>query len=122
VTGRVELVGGATFARTLRAFGDELGQLTAAHTAAGSEVARLASARARRRTGALASSFAVAVTDAGPEIGSPLVYAGVQEFGWARHRITPSYALTSALGDSAPAVTDVYHAAVDAALSNVRGK
>lgn len=120
--GTVELVGGDTFARTLRAFGAELAELDAADQAAGAEVARLAAGRARRKTGALAASFGPAPADTGVTIGSPLVYAGVQEFGWARRRITPSLALTSALDDAAPAVERIYTDAVDAALGKVRGK
>ena len=120
--GGVELEGGATFARTLRQFGDDVAHLDAAHQAAGGEVVRLVQGRARRRSGALAASFGVTVTDASAEIGSPLVYAGVQEFGWARRHITPSLALTSSLDDSAPNVEQVYSAAVDAALSKVQGK
>jgi len=121
VTGRVQVTGADTFARTLRAFGDELVHLDVAAAAAGDQVAALAAARARRRTGALAASFGALVTDAGVQIGSPLRYAGVQEFGWARHGITPSLALTSALADSAPAVQRIYTDAVDTALGKVRG-
>lgn len=122
MAGGVELVGGATFARTLRAFGDDVQHLDVAHAAAGAEVLRLVQGRARRRTGALAASFGADVDRAGVRIGSALVYAGVQEYGWARHRITPSLALTSSLEDAAPAVENVYTDAVTAALGKVRGK
>lgn len=117
----VQVLGADTFARTLREFGDRLQHLDAAARSAGGEVARLAGGRARRKTGALAASFRVTVTDAGAEISSPLRYAPVQEYGWARHHITPSRALTSALADAAPAVETVYTAAVTAALGKVRG-
>jgi hypothetical protein len=122
MTGGVELVGGAQFARTMAQFGKDIQQLTDAHQQAGAEVARLAGGRARRRTGALAASFGPRVTDAGVAIVSPLRYAGVQEFGWARHGITPSYALTSSLDDAAPSVERIYGDAVDTALGKVRGK
>jgi hypothetical protein len=122
VTGRVELVGGATFARTMHQLADDVQQLDDAAAAAGARVAELAAGRARRKTGALAASFGPLVTDAGVEIGSPLVYAPPQEFGWRRRGITPSLALTSALDDSAPAVEGIYFTALDAAVSQVRGK
>lgn len=122
MTGGVELVGGDNFARTMATFGQEIQHLTDAHTAAGAEVARLAAGRARRRTGRLAASFGPRVTDAGVAITSPVRYAGVQEFGWAAHHITPSYALTSSLDDAAPAVERIYSDAVDTALGKVRGK
>jgi hypothetical protein len=123
VTGaaRVELVGGDTFARTLRDFGRELDSLTDAHAAAGAVVADAAAQRARRRTGALAGSFAATVADHGVQVGSPLPYAGVQEFGWPRRHITPSRALTSALDASTGRVDQIYTAAVTAAASHVRG-
>lgn len=118
----VEIVGGETFARTLRQFGEDIQALTDAHAAAGDAVATAAAARARRRTGALASSFAGHPAESGVQVGSPLRYAGVQEYGWARHGITPSYALTGALEDSADQVEAIYTDAVDAALSRVSGK
>jgi len=122
VTGTVvEVVGAAQYARTLRAFGDELQSLTTAHHAAGAAVQTLARGRARRRSGRLAASFTVAVADTAVTIGSPVVYAGVQEYGWARRGITPSRALTSALEDSAGRVEQVYTADVETALSKVRG-
>jgi hypothetical protein len=119
--GTVELVGGEQFARTMHALADDLQHLDAAHRAAGAEVAAAAAGRARRKTGALAASFGPLVTDGGVAIGSPLRYAGVQEFGWSAHHITPSLALTSALADSASTVESIYTAAVDAAVGQVRG-
>lgn len=120
--GTVELVGGEQFARTMHALAAELQNLTTAHQAAGAEVARAAAARARRKTGALAASFGPLVTGGGVTISSPLVYAGVQEFGWSAHGITPSLALTSALDESAPPVESIYFDAVDTAVGQVRGK
>jgi hypothetical protein len=122
MTGGAELVGGANFARTMAEFGNDIQALTEAHTAAGAEVARLAASRARRQTGRLAASFGPRVTDAGVEIASPVRYAGVQEFGWAAHHITPSLALTSSLDDAGPTVERIYGDAVDTALGKVRGK
>jgi Bacteriophage HK97-gp10, putative tail-component len=122
VPGQVELLGGDTFARTLRAFGDELQDLADADAAAGAAVAALASQRARRRTGALASSFGVRVADAGVQISSPLHYASPQEYGVPSHNISPSLALTGALDQSADQVETIYAGAIDDALSHVRGK
>ncbi len=118
---RVELVGGDTFARTLRQFGRDIQSLTEAHAAAGAAVADAAAQRARRKSGALAASFGPTVADSGVAIGSPLVYAGVQEHGWARRHITPSRALSSALDASNGRVADIYTAAVAAAAERVRG-
>lgn len=121
MTGAVTVVGADTLAATLHGFADDLGDLGDAATAAGAIVVRGARLRARRRTGHLAASFTATPDGSGSRIGSPVVYAGVQEYGWSRHHITPSWALTSALADAGPAVTDVYARAVDDALGKVKG-
>lgn len=121
MTGRVTVVGGDTFARTMAGFADDVRDLGDAHAAAGAAVLTAAQGRVRRRTGALAASLAVRVDAAGPTIGTAIVYAGVQEFGWARRNITPSLALTSSLDDSADRVESIYAGAVDGAMANVRG-
>ena len=122
MTGAVEVVGGQQFARTLRKFGDDLQHLDAAGAEAGGRVLELVQGRARRKTGRLAASFGQHPAENGVEVGSPLNYAGVQEFGWARHGITPSLALTRSLRDAQPAVERIYFGAVDTALGKVRGK
>ena len=117
----VELVGGETFARTLRGFGDDLQDLAVADNAAGAAVAALAGQRARRRTGALAASFSAFPAETGVEIGSAVRYASPQEFGVPSHNISPSLALTGALEQSADQVETIYAQAVDDALAHVRG-
>jgi hypothetical protein len=121
VSGGVELVGGDTFARTLRGFGNDLRALTDAHTAAGAAVIDAVQLRARRKSGALAGSFSADVADTGVQIGSPLIYAGVQEYGWSRRHITPSLALTSSLDDSTDRIETIYAVEIDGALQKVSG-
>jgi hypothetical protein len=107
---------------TLARFGATVADLPAAtHLAAADPVLTLAAARARRQSGQLAASFTAQPVPGGATVGSPVVYAAVQELGWPGHGISPSWALTGALGDSADAVADAYLAAVDAALANVKG-
>jgi hypothetical protein len=57
----------------------------------------------------------------GAEVGSSVPYAGVQEYGWAAHNISPSRALTGGLGDATDQVERIYFDAVDGAIGKVRG-
>lgn len=121
MTGTVEVRGADTLARTLRTAADEITHLDAAHQAAGAAVAAKARPRTRRQTGRLAASWTTRVTADGAEVGSPVHYAGVQEYGWAAHNITPSRALTGGLGDATDDVARIYFTAVDTAIGKVRG-
>lgn len=118
----VTVVGADRLARTLHAAADDLRDLSAAHRAAGDEVLRNTRLRARRRTGRLAASFTVTVADDGASVGSSLVYAGVQEYGWRRRNISPSYALRGGLDASVNAVGTIYLDAVEDAIGKVKGK
>jgi phage gpG-like protein len=118
----VTVVGGDRLARTLRTAADDLRHMSDAHRAAGDEVARNVRQRSRRRTGRLAASFTVTVADDGASVGSGLVYAGVQEYGWRRRNISPSYALRGGLDASVGAVGNIYLDAVEDAIGKVKGK
>jgi hypothetical protein len=113
--------GADTFARTLREFGDQITELTAAHTAAGELIVQATRARSRRRSGALAGSFTARVSADGVTVGSALIYAPPQEFGWRRRGITPSRALTGALEESGTRIGDIYHDEVAQAASHIKG-
>jgi phage gpG-like protein len=117
----VEVRGADTLARTLRTAADEIAHMTAAHQAAGAAVAAKARPRTRRKTGRLAASWTTRVTVDGAEVGSSVPYAGVQEYGWAAHNISPSRALTGGLGDATDQVERIYFDAVDGAIGKVRG-
>jgi phage gpG-like protein len=117
----VEVRGADTLARTLRTAAQEISHLDAAHQAAGAAVAAKARPRTRRKTGRLAASWTVRVTADGAEVGSPVNYAGVQEYGWAAHNISPSRALTGGLADATDPVARIYFDAVDGAIGKVRG-
>jgi len=105
----------------LREFGDDITELTAAHAAAGDLLVAATRARSRRRSGALAGSFTARVTADGVTVGSDLIYAPVQEWGWRRRHITPSRALTGALEQSGTRIGDIYHDEVAQAASHIKG-
>jgi hypothetical protein len=117
----VEVKGADTLARTLGTAADAVTHLAAAHQAAGAAVIGKTRPRTRRRSGALSASWSTRVQVDGVEVGSGLRYAGVQEYGWAAHGITPSRALTNGLGDATDDVERIYFDAVDTVIGKVRG-
>jgi hypothetical protein len=121
VTGQVTVRGADQFARTLGQFGDDLTHLDAAHAAAGDRVIAATRPRTRRKSGRLAASWTTRVTADGAEVGSPVVYAGVQERGWPARHITPSRALGGGLDAATPGIEQVYFQAIDKAMGQVRG-
>lgn len=113
--------GADRLARTLRTARAELVDLTATNRAVADAVAAAASATAPRLTGALAGSLTVTSSATGSAVSSGLPYAGVIEYGWARHRIEPTLFLSSAAAGRDPASIDLYRRAVDDALAGVKG-
>ena len=111
--------GADTLARTTAAAAKSLRDLTATNRAVAEGVA--ASASPPRRTGALAGSLSCSSSATESEVSSSLVYAGVIEYGWARHGIEATSFLTSAATGRDPASIDLYERAVNDALAKVRG-
>jgi hypothetical protein len=82
--------------------------MSAVHRKVGAMVLGPAASRSRHLTGALAGSYRVRASAAKATVTSGLVYAPVQEFGWPRHGITPSLALTGALEELRPSIAQAY--------------
>lgn len=122
MTNSVKVRGADEVARTLRAAADDLRALDAVNREAGALVARTAQRGAPRRTGRLASSITVS---AGPDrvavatVG--VVYAGVQEGGWARRGISGRHYMRTGLQANQDAVLALYERAAAAAADQVRG-
>lgn len=116
--------GARTLARTLRKAGVGIADLKAAHAAAGQVVAERAKALAPRQSGALAGGIRAskqqsqAVVRAG---GGGVVYAGVQQWGWAARNIGATYFLTNGLRQSRDQVIETYLREVDHILAQVKG-
>ena len=111
--------GADRLARTAADAGRELRDLSRTNRAVAEGVR--ASASPPRLTGALAASLTVTSSTTEADVTSGLPYAGVIEYGWARHNIEPSMFLTSAATGRDPASIDLYQRAVDAALAGVKG-
>lgn len=111
--------------RDLRKIGPQaLENLKRANAAAASTVAAAASARAPRRSGALAGSLrgnaaaGRATVSAG---GARLPYAGPIHYGWPAHKIEPQPFIIDAAQATEPVWLPMYAADVDKALDVVRG-
>lgn len=90
MTAAVEVHGSRELRRSLKAAGDDLGDLKDAHKLTGDYVANAASGRAPRRSGALAGSLRASRIARGVAVkaGSAKVrYAGPIHYGWPAHNI-----------------------------------
>jgi hypothetical protein len=113
-----------TFLKTLRRAGADMNDLKDANSAAAQTIASAASARAPRRSGALAGSVRGSrqarrvVVRAG---GARVPYAGVIHYGWPRHNISPQPFLVDAAVDSQPQWLPKYSSDLQQILDKVRG-
>lgn len=117
----IELEGAARFRRTLRQAGRDLETLDGAHSTAADTVAGKARSLAPRRTGTLAGSIsgtreAGAATITATAGHARPIHAGVPSRG-----ITARPFLTDAARQTQPRWLSVYAAAVDKALTRIRG-
>jgi hypothetical protein len=115
-----EVDGADTLARTCRAAADDLEDMAAAHAAAGRLVQQRARGYAPKASGALAQSIVADASGTEVAVSSPLIYAGVQEYGWAAHNISAQPFLQPAMAD-VDTVLKPYEAAVDKAVAQIRG-
>lgn len=120
----VRLEGAAELRRTLRAAGDDLGDLKAAHQAAAEVVAPAAASAAPFRSGRLAASVRGSGTKTAAQVraGSARVpYAGVQEYGWPARGIVAQPYLVPSAEATEPIWYDAYVAEVDTILGRIKG-
>ena len=119
-----EIEGAKELRRSLKAAGDDLSDLKAAHAEAARTVATAAQAGAPMRTGRLSASIRGSGAKAGATVragGARIPYAGVQEFGWPRHNIPGQPYLVPAARETEPEWRAAYEAAVEAILAKVKG-
>lgn len=109
----VQVEGAKEVRRTLKALGAGTRDMSRIHRKVAAMVLGPAASATRRRSGALAGSYRVRASAAKASVYSNLVYAPVQEFGWPRHSITPSHALTGALESMAGTIADQYRREID---------
>lgn len=121
----ITVEGAAQLRRTLKAAGDDLQDLKAAHQKVGTFVTKAADPRAPRRTGALASSGRPGATKTAALIryGNARVrYARPIHWGWPRRNIAAHpWAYRTAIA-TRPQWLQLYQAAVNQVLSRIKGK
>lgn len=116
----ITVEGAAQLERSGRAAAVELGRTADMHR----EIATLIAGRvnAPRRTGLLQSSIRPSSTDTEALVGSSLVYAPVQEYGWARHNIRARRYLAAAFEQSTDDAQRIVADHVAAAVSGIHGR
>lgn len=118
VEGRKEL------ARTMKAAGLDMRDLTKANRDAAAVVAPESAARTPRRTGRLAGTVRAGATRTAAlvRVGSKTVpYAGPIIFGWSAHNIAPHPGPVDALAATEPRWRPVYERAIDAIIGKIKG-
>ena len=112
----VEVVGSRDLRRRLKAAGDDLADMKAAHDNAAGIVSRRAKLYAPKRSGKLANSVRPAGTKtrAAVRVGKKRVpYAGVIHYGWQKRNIAANPFMTDALEDTRKQWLPAYAAALD---------
>ena len=120
----VTVRGARELRRSMRAAGEDMTQLNAAHKLASAIVAADAARRAPRRTGRLAGSIRPAGTRTRAEVRAGfkrVPYAGPIHWGWPRKGIRPSLFLTTAAAATETAWTAAYRAEVERILNQIEG-
>jgi hypothetical protein len=120
----VEVEGARQLRKTLKAAGDDLGELKAAHAAAARLVSAAAAARAPKRTGRLAGTVrgSGAASVATIRAGSAAVrYAQPIHWGWPARNIAPNPFISQAAQATESVWVPLYEREVDHALSKVKG-
>lgn len=117
----VRVDGDEVLASTLRSAGRELSDWSAVTAAATTRVAQDAARRAPKRTGRLAGSIAARSDKSGGEVTASVVYAKVQEYGWAQRNIAAQPYLRPAFDDDRAAILKMFDDQMKDALSQVKG-
>jgi phage gpG-like protein len=109
---------------SLKAAGDDLSDLKAAHAETARTIAAAGQGNVAVRTGRLSGSIRGSGTKTAAIIragGGSIPYAKVIEFGWRRHNIEPQKYLTRAAIDTEPTWKRAYQDAVQRILAKVHG-
>ena len=120
----VQVEGARQLRSTLKAAGDDLSDLKAAHTEAARIAAAAGSSSAPRVTGALAASVRGSGTKTAAVIRAgkaSVPYAAPIHWGWFAKHIKPNPWLSRATQSTEPTWTAVYMNAINQAIEKVKG-
>jgi hypothetical protein len=119
-TSRVEVVGARELGASLNRAAGDLEDLEEADQKAGQLIKQRAQQLAPKVSGSLARSIDASTAGVGVTVGSDLIYAGVQEYGWPGHNIVAQPFLRPAAEDTDQWV-QFYEDEAQRALSKVKG-
>jgi hypothetical protein len=122
VATRIEIKGQAECHRALTGLTGDLRDLSSLNADVARVLVSAISARAPVDSGALAGSFQGTGTRDTAEASSSLPYAGVQNYGYARHNIAGKHFAEAALAEAAPAAEDKYRAGIGKLCKKAEGK
>lgn len=117
----VKVDGDEVLAATLRSAGRGLSDWAQVNAAAAARIAQDAARRAPKRTGRLAGSIAAQSDKTGAIVTASVVYAKVQEYGWAQRNIAAQPYLRPSLGDNRDEVLAMYSDRMKTVVSQVKG-
>jgi hypothetical protein len=123
-TSQVEVIGARELRKTMKAAGDDLGELKDAHQAVGNMVVGVARGLAPNRSGALAGSIRATRTISGVGIkagGARIPYAGPIHWGWPKRNIRANTFLSDAAMTTESEWVALYEAELDKILERVEG-
>lgn len=121
MTAGIRVRGDARLAATLTAAGRDVAELDDAAAAAGRLVTAAAKRRTPRRSGRLAGSIRSTPAGGSVSIWSPVVYAGVIEYGWPRRTIAAAAMIRGAVDASRPRVVELYRKDAQRVCDTVKG-
>jgi len=117
----VRVDGADVLARSLASAGRQLQDWAQVNAAAAARVAQVAARRAPKRSGRLAGSVAAQSDKSGATISASVVYAKVQEYGWAQRHIRAQPYLRPALNEQRDELVGLYDDRMKTVLSQVKG-
>lgn len=121
MSGGFNVRGGDELARTLRAAGDELADLSAVNGRVGDLILARGRPRTPVRSGRLVGSLKAVADVDDVALGSDLVYAGPIHNGWPAHHIAANPFITDAARSSEDQWTGLYLAELEDIVGGVKG-
>jgi hypothetical protein len=109
----LKVTGGPELHRSLKALTRDLGDLSSVNGDVARDLVAAVRAGAPRKSGRLAGSFVATGSRERATASSALDYAGVQEFGSARHNIEGKHFAEAALASSAAGAETKYRRGVE---------
>ena len=119
---RYEVEGAARIEATMTSAAHDLGDFTDTNQRVAALVSAAAKGNAPRLSGRLAASLDGDGTPDEVTVGSDVIYAGVQEYGWAARHIRPRHYIHDAYDQTTAEAEALYAQRIDDVLAQVKGQ